>query len=231
MDTKTLNTLARASLPRLKLLLDAITPFDNERERIRELVMQERERRRAQSIRERVHKKEWRKLTAPLKRELANAEVGLAYESSAALPERTKAFSLYVDTLRKLLTNLHRYQQEQSHEAEPLTPIELAKRSKIPNNGHHWTDWIPYSAKDRVFKAFAEIPVTAKARRKVPFQRVIPPKQNRIDRARLQGQITRLLNAAETDEDGHTQLDLMAAQNRLDSLSDTSVIPTSWRDL
>jgi hypothetical protein len=186
---------------------------------------------RALKIQRTTHKKLWSALTAPLKRELANARVGLQYRPAHPTPERDEAFAAYVACMEKLLANLLRQQQMQGREKEPKTPAQLAADKNYPNYGSHWVDWVPLHIKDPIAHAFMQIPAQSKAKRKVPFQRIVPTKQNRIARARLQGQINRALAAADERGDDEARLELMRAQNKLDARGETDAIPTSWRHL
>jgi hypothetical protein len=186
---------------------------------------------RALKIQRTTHKKLWSALMAPLKRELANAQVGMRYKPTNPTPERDEAFAAYVACMEKLLASMVRQQQEQSREKEPMTPAQIAAKKNYPYYGSHWVDWIPLHIKDTIAQAFMQIPTQAKAKRKVPFQRVVAPKQNRIARARLQGQINRALAAAEERRDDVAHLELMRAQNKLDARGETDAIPTSWRHL
>jgi hypothetical protein len=186
---------------------------------------------RALKIQRTTHKKLWSALMAPLKRELANAQVGMRYKPTNPTPERDEAFAAYVACMEKLLASMVRQQQEQGREKEPKTPAQIAAKKNYPYYGSHWVDWIPLHIKDTIAQAFMQIPTQAKAKRKVPFQRVVAPKQNRIARARLQGQINRALAAAEERRDDVAHLELMRAQNKLDARGETDAIPTSWRHL
>lgn len=178
-----------------------------------------------------THKKLWAALMAPLKRELANAQVGQRYKPTNPTPERDEAFGAYVACMEKLLANLRRQQQEQGREKEPKTPAQIATAKNYPNYGSHWVDWIPHHIKDTIAHAFMQIPPQPKAKRKVPFQRVVAPKQNRIARARLQAQIDRALAAAEERGDDEARLELVRAQQKLNSRGETDAIPTAWRHL
>jgi hypothetical protein len=186
---------------------------------------------RALKIQRTTHKKLWSALMAPLKRELANAQVGMRYKPTNPTPERDEAFAAYVACMEKLLASMLRQQQEQGRTKEPMTPSQIAAKKNYPYYGSHWVDWIPLHIKDTIAQAFMQIPTQAKAKRKVPFQRVVAPKQNRIARARLQGQIDRALAAAEERRDDVAHLELMRAQNKLDLRGETDAIPTSWRHL
>jgi hypothetical protein len=186
---------------------------------------------RALKIQRTTHKKLWAALMAPLKRELANAQVGQRYKPMNPTPERDEAFAAYVACMEKLLASLLRQQQEQGRGKEPKTPAQIAAAKNYPNYGSHWVDWIPLHIKDPIAQAFMQIPPQPKAKRKVPFQRVVAPKQNRIARARLQGQIDRALAAAEERGDDEARLVLIKAQNKLDTTEETHAIPTSWRHL
>ena len=34
------------------------------------------------------------------------------------------------------------------------SPKEIAQYNRIPNDGAHWTDWVPYDEKERIMDAF-----------------------------------------------------------------------------
>jgi hypothetical protein len=65
------------------------------------------------------------------------------------------------------------------------TPIQIARDKGLPNDGEHWTDWIPARVKDKVTALFADVPVTPRGKRKTPFQRTMLPHQHETAKVRL----------------------------------------------
>jgi hypothetical protein len=51
----------------------------------------------------------------------------------------------------------------------------VASDKDLPNDGTHWTDWIPQKIKSRVLDLFEQIERKPKAKIKIPFERLVPP--------------------------------------------------------
>ena len=92
-------------------------------------------------------------------------------------PERKEALDAYDALLSKLKTKLRSY-----HAAYERSPLQQAAWEKerlgrdIPNNGCHWTDWVPSHIRERIVVLFEAIPTTQRSKRKIPFQRMQRPR-------------------------------------------------------
>lgn len=156
---------------------------------IKDAVAQMREALRTDKITRTHRKAEWAHLLKPLQYELNSAKVGRAYRADpnggtvppfTDIAARIEVFDAYIAVMEKLLARFALASKELQY-----TPIQLAKRknatakgSHIPNNGEHWTDWIPAHIKEPIHEAFAALPHKPKAKRKVPFQRTVTPIQH-----------------------------------------------------
>lgn len=156
---------------------------------IKDAVAQMREALRTDKITRTHRRAEWAHLLKPLQYELNSAKVGRAYRADpnggtappfTDIAARIEVFDAYIAVMEKLLARFALASKELQY-----TPIQLAKRknatakgSHIPNNGEHWTDWIPAHIKEPIHEAFAALPHKPKAKRKVPFQRTVTPIQH-----------------------------------------------------
>jgi hypothetical protein len=175
---------------------------------------------------------EWAKVLAPLRYELNNAKVGRNYNGDTC-PHRIEAFDAYIAVMEKLIAML-------KHPAKVLekTPIQMAMAKNLPNNGEHWTDWIPQRIKTPISEAFEAIPHKAKAKRKVPFLRTVTPDLHTKAKARLLSKTTKEMQTLETrilmqpTEERQDQLKQMkAALKIIEDMEDGVFIPASWRGI
>jgi hypothetical protein len=149
-------------------------------ERIKIEVAELKETLRVSKIARTQRKAEWDKVLAPLRYEINNAKVGMRYGGELVPQERVTAFAEYIRVMEKLLAML-----DAPYKALEHTPIQIARDKGLPNDGEHWTDWIPSRVKDKVSALFAEIPVVPKGKRKTPFQRTMLPDQHEKAKQRL----------------------------------------------
>jgi hypothetical protein len=175
---------------------------------------------------------EWAKVLAPLRYELNNAKVGRNYNGDTC-PHRIEAFDAYIAVMEKLNAML-------AHPAKVLekTPIQMATAKNLPNNGEHWTDWIPQRIKTPISEAFMEIPHKAKAKRKIPFLRTVTPNLHAKAKKRLLSKTTKEMQTLETrilmqpTEERQDQLKKMqAALKIIEAMEDGVFIPASWRGI
>lgn len=138
-------------------------------------VAQQRKEKHALQNTKRVHNELWRDVLLPLRYERSNVKVGAAYDTANV--ERVLAMQGYHAVLTELLARLGHESKQYTH-----TPIRLAeernkagKGSPITNRGAHWTDWVPTHIKLRISQLFDAIPHKTHAKRKLPFERVLPP--------------------------------------------------------
>jgi hypothetical protein len=160
-----------------RLLKERIHPTDMQR--IKDEVAELKEAQRIDKITRAHRKNEWDKMLKPLRYELNNAKVGRAYNGDAC-PHRLEAFDAYILVMETLLKKF-----AQPSAALEATPIQLAIDKGLPNNGEHWTDWVPEKIKAKVSALFEDIPLKLRAKRKVPFQRLTTPEQNAKAKERL----------------------------------------------
>ena len=120
----------------------------------------------------------WREKILPLQAEKKRVVASLAYTThnrNNADP-RQMALKAYLKVLDELLLRMKREAKvlpDGYDKRTTMTPSEYVKAKNIPNNGDHWSDFVPQHIKDRVCQMFDEIPHTPKAKRKIPFERVV----------------------------------------------------------
>jgi hypothetical protein len=112
------------------------------------------------------HSRMWEELMTPLKYEIKLIKGLLKYPASE---ERRIALEAYLAVLDKLMGKMTLQQR-----SKDFTPYQIARAANKPNNGSHWTDWVGASKKLEVSALFDAIPYKAKAKKKLPFDRVIP---------------------------------------------------------
>ena len=202
-------------------------------ERIKNDVLELKETLRISKITRTQRKAEWDKVLQPLRYEINNAKVGMKYGGEKVSPERTLAFSEYIRVMEKLLAML-----DAPFKALDHTPIQIARDKGLPNDGEHWTDWIPSRVKDKVTALFADVPVVPKGKRKTPFQRTMLPDQHEKAKLRL---LTKTKKEIETIERKNTitprqdLTDKIAQMKRaikiIESLDKNEAVPATWTKL
>lgn len=187
----------------------------------------------------RTHRKaEWANVLSPLRYELNSAKVGRKYDLTDAV--RLDAFDAYIAVMEKVLAKLN-------HPSKLLeqTPMQIAKEhnatgkgSPISNDGEHWTDWIPPKIKERIGQAFMELPHRPKAKRKVPFQRVMLPDQHEEAKKRLLkathkeiATLERRQMVAPTDERKEKIERMHKAIKIIEAMTDNEAVPATWNTL
>jgi len=182
------------------------------------------------------HRKLWSRLISPLKYELSNAKVGARHDGKHK-PERDVAFSAYIKLMEKLLTKFEALQLLRDEQTDkPMTPSTIAKDADIPNNGDHWTDWIPTSKRTEIALLFEAIPHAPKTKRKVPFQRTKRP--NTKQKQTLLVRTQKELGNAETEqliEPTEERAQLIAQMRRaitiIEKLKPNDAVPHTWHGL
>jgi hypothetical protein len=197
-------------------------------QRIKDEVAQLKESQRVDKITRTQRKAEWDKLLKPLRYELNNAKVGRAYDLDAE--PRVEAFDAYILVMETLLTRFAKPMK--SLEA---TPIQLAIEKALPNNGEHWTDWVPEKIKVKIAVAFEDLPHKQRAKRKVPFQRLSTPEQNAKAKEKLLRRtqkeietLERKQDIVQTESGQATLLKMRQAMKVIIKLNDTEHIPATW---
>jgi hypothetical protein len=202
-------------------------------ERIKNEVATLKETLRVGKIARTQRKAEWDKVLAPLRYEINNAKVGMRYGGEQVPQERTLAFSEYIRIMEKLLAML-----DAPYKALDHTPIQIARDKGLPNDGEHWTDWIPARVKDKVSALFAEIPVVPKGKRKTPFQRTMLPDQHEKAKQRLLTKTQKEMETLERQTNIHPtdqRLDKLKQMKRaikiIEALDKNEAVPAVWTKL
>ena len=187
----------------------------------------------------RTHRKaEWANVLDPLRYELNSAKVGRKYDLTDAV--RLDAFDAYIAVMEKVLAKLLHPSRLLEH-----TPMQIAKEhnatgkgSPISNDGEHWTDWVPPKIKERIGQAFMELPHRPKAKRKVPFQRVMLPDQHEEAKKRLLkathkeiATLERRQMVAPTDERKEKIERMHKAIKIIEAMTDNEAVPATWNTL
>jgi len=205
----------------------------SEIERIKGEVLTLKETMRVSRITRTQRKAEWDKVLQPLRYEINNARVGMRYGGEQAPQERALAFSEYIRIMEKLIAML-----DAPYKALDSTPIQIARDKGLPNDGEHWTDWIPARVKDKISLLFADVPVVPRGKRKTPFQRTMLPDQFNKSKTRL---LTKTRKEMETLEKQAQINPTDARLNRLkqmeraikiiEALDKNEAVPATWSKL
>lgn len=208
------------------------------RNEILQAVKNEKKRLRSTEAQRRTRAALWRELMHPLNVELRIVISMARYISKAyKVPERTKAVLAYRAVLEKLKRLMQKYQTQHA-----TTPSRLAKEKNVPNDGAHWTDWIPLHVRIEICELFDAIPKNYKAKVKVPFERREVSNQYGKKRRKLARAIEQELNAAYknlaneprefNNADHHEYIArLELAKKAVVALSEDDYIPDTWQAL
>ena len=185
---------------------------------------------------------EWRKVLAPLRYEINNARVGLRYggelvpqngNTEGSPTERALAFSEYIRIMEKLVAMLDAPCKALDH-----TPIQIARDKGLPNDGEHWTDWIPARVKDKIIALFADVPVVPRGKRKIPFQRTMLRDQHEKAKTRLFNRTRKEMEAFERKHAIAPRDDLQGritqmkrALKIIEALDKNEAVPATWTRL
>lgn len=200
--------------------------------KIKDTVAQMKENIRVDKITRANRRTEWTKVLAPLRYELNSAKVGRNYNGDKC-PQRIEAFDAYIAVMEKVNAMLAR-----PAKLLEKTPIQIATAKNLPNNGEHWTDWIPHRIKQPIHDAFMAIPHKPKAKRKIPFLRTVTPNLHAKAKARLLSKTNKEIQTLETrilmqptDERIEQMRKMKAALKIIENIEDNEFIPASWRGI
>lgn len=220
---------------------DIILKLVNEHQRIKES-------QRASRIKQTVIYKQWHFVVQPARDELGvvrtmKSAIKRESDMTEALTNKLNALQAYEEALVKVVTKLNAIQKE-----DAITPAELvaqlreAGKQDIPNNGAHWTDYVPDATRRRIVAMFDALPQPARGKKKVPFERRIAPEEH----ARLKSALVKAINTEiekveqefavtgnsfDKDELDNRLTDLYRAQYVLDGLKPTTPLPKTWHGL
>jgi hypothetical protein len=205
----------------------------SEVERIKAGVADLKETLRVSKITRTQRKAEWDKVLQPLRYEINNAKVGMRYGGEKVSPERVLAFSEYIRVMEKLLAML-----DAPFKALDHTPIQIARDKGLPNDGEHWTDWIPARVKDKVSLLFDVVPITPRGKRKTPFQRTMLPHQHETAKVRLLTKTRKEMESLErkagiqpTDARTAKLAQMRRAIKIIETLDKNEAVPATWTKL
>lgn len=203
-------------------------------ERIKAEVADLKESMRVSRITRTQRKAEWDKVLQPLRYEINNARVGMRYGGEISPQDQRKlAFSEYIRVMEKLLAML-----DAPFKALDHTPIQIARDKGLPNDGEHWTDWIPARVKDKITLLFDAVPVVPRGKRKIPFQRTMLPHQHETAKVRLLTKTKRELETLMRQADINptvARIDKVAKMKRaikiIEGLGNNEAVPATWTKL
>ena len=202
-------------------------------ERIKTEVADLKETMRVSRITRTQRKAEWDNVLAPLRYEINNARVGLRYGGEQAPQERTLAFSEYIRVMEKLTAML-----DAPYKALEYTPIQIARDKGLPNDGEHWTDWIPARVKEKIALLFEAVPVVPRGKRKTPFQRTMLPDQHEKAKSRLLNKTRKEMETLERKHSVAPREDLQSritqmkrALKIIEALDKNEAVPAVWTKL
>ena len=184
----------------------------------------------------------WHIHLEPLKLERKRVVASLAYtnHNKNNADPRQMALKAYKKVLDELLRRMSREARGVPFDDRPtMSPVEYAKHKNAPNNGEHWTDFVPSHIKQRVLELFNAVPHTPKARRKIPFERIIGVEMHNIRKDRLIRRTEKDLRRARQDalinpdnEETHALVKRITdALAYIDRLEPNEPVPTTWHGL
>jgi len=211
-------------------------------QQIKDEVAALKEAKRTERIARKKYKALWADFIKPLRYEINNAKVGMRYgreqvpqngNTEGSPSERITAFAEYIRVMEKLLAML-----DAPYKALDHTPIQIARDKGLPNDGEHWTDWIPSRVKDKVSALFAEVPVVPKGKRKTPFQRTMLPDQHEKAKTRLLTKTRKEMETLERQagiQPTTQRLEKLAQMKRaikiIEALDKNEAVPATWTKL
>lgn len=219
---------------------------------IRDQVAEFKRAARSRAARRRMAQDLWRGVITPLTNEQRSVRSMLRYENQKYPNKaRQEALEAYAEILSRLKEKLRalRYYGERTPKEEAAY-LKKEKGRAIPNDGTHWTDWVPERTKAKIVEAFmlAKDNAVPHARIKAPFQRVMSKADNRklrikhiatakreILEAEQELTLIRELNKGEASEaERDAQAKVKHLQNILNWLiltDDDEQIPATWGEL
>jgi hypothetical protein len=184
---------------------------------------------------ESAHREQWKQVLEPLRLEILRVN-GCIHYQGATRQERSEALSLYHEVLLTLRDRL--LATADPIDGERQTPLHAALAKKIPNEGLHWTDWVPPKIRARVEAAFSVVPYKPRARTLKPFKRTIPKARHALLLSALRKKTTasmenlqRMQNIREDDERTQELASMANALKIMDTLPPDSPVPRDWRKL
>jgi len=213
-------------------LLDKGTPrlVVNE---MRDTVLRQKEQLRRHRIHEAQQNILWGDVLKPLQAERRSVRASLKYKADDDTDARVQAFEAYAVVLAELHNRITSIKN-----SGDFTPSTYAAEKNLPNRGLHWSDFIPTRIKNRITDLFDAVPYTAKARRKIPFERTVTADIHDRRLRRLVNRTTKELLHANQDhalcptQDTQARVDkLNTALAAIEKLDPNEPVPTTWHGL
>ena len=200
---------------------------------MRDTILRQKEQLRRHRIHETQQNILWGDVLKPLQAERRNVRASLKYKADDDTDARVEAFNAYAIVLAELHNRITSIKN-----SGDFTPSTYAAEKNLPNRGLHWSDFIPARIKLRITDLFDAVPHTAKAKRKIPFERVVTADIHDKRKRRLVNRTTKELLHANQDhtlcptQDTQARVDkLKAALTAIESLNDNEPVPTTWHGL
>lgn len=175
----------------------------------------------------------WREFMQPLEAERDNVQGMLRYKGGENDEARRDALEAYLTVLNALKAKMINHCKQ-----DRKTPTMIASDKDLPNDGTHWTDWIPQKIKDRVITLFQEIERKPKAKIKIPFERLVPASLHAKQLTRLKNRTLKDLAMAEQaqeldpHEDNESKVrQIKYALDLMDVLDEDEPVPATWHGL
>lgn len=175
----------------------------------------------------------WREFMQPLEAERDNVQGMLRYKRSENDEARREALEAYLTVLNALKAKMINHCKQ-----DRKTPTMVASDKDLPNEGKHWTDWVPAKIKGRVLDLFDQIERKPKAKMKIPFERLIPATLHAKQVTRLKNRTLKELAIAEqaheldpTEESQAKIRQMKYALDLMDALDDDEPVPATWHGL
>ena len=174
----------------------------------------------------------WREFMQPLEAERDNVQGMLRYKGSEN-DERREALEAYLTVLNALKAKMINHCKQ-----DRMTPTMIASDKNLPNEGKHWTDWVPAKIKGRVLDLFEQIERKPKAKIKIPFERLVPASLHAKQLTRLRNRTLKDLAMAQQtlDLDPHEDNESKVRQIKyaldlMDVLDEDEPVPATWHGL
>lgn len=184
----------------------------------------------------------WNVHITPLKLEIKRVVASLAYDNynkNNADP-RQMALKAYRTVLTELLRRMDRESSSRPFDDRPtMSPIEYAKVKNVPNGGEHWTDYVPTHVKQRVITLFDAVPHKPKAKRKIPFERIVGIELHELKMSRLirrtEIELARHKQELSIDSNNNPLREriqrIESALAEIKKIEVNEYVPTSWQGL
>lgn len=175
----------------------------------------------------------WGEVIKPLQTERRNVRASLKYNADDDADPRVEAFRAYEFVLAEVYNRLIQLKNKGD-----FTPSTYAKEKNLPNHGVHWSDFVPLHIKTRISMLFDAVPHTPKARRKIPFERLVTEDIHDKRKRRLVNRTTKELLHANQDHALCPTQDTEARVNKLkkalaaiERLESNEPVPATWHGL